>query len=200
MKRIAVYLRVSTDSQDTDMQRHAVQQWLAGRQDATVVATFEDKAMSGTKDNRPGFTALCDLVKNGGVDAVLTYRLDRLSRKAVTVLQTLLDWTRQGIEFFAIDQPVLNCTMDDPFRLTKLAMFAELAQIERATLVSRTKAGIAAARARGSQIGPKQRITDEQIMRFKSAMDRGMTATRAARLAGASKAQCYKRLREGTQR
>jgi DNA invertase Pin-like site-specific DNA recombinase len=192
MKRIAVYLRVSTEQQETAMQKHAIQQWLAAHPDAAVVATFEDLAMSGSKDARPGFTALCTMVRDGGVDAVLTYRLDRISRKAVTALQTLIDWTRQGVEFFAIDQPVLNCTMDDPFRLTKLAMFAELAQIERATLVSRTKAGIAAARARGKQIGAQRKITDEQIRTFKTAKEAGMSARQAAKVAGASKAQLYR--------
>ena len=193
MKRLATYIRVSSQMQETAMQTHAITEWLAKHPECSVVAVFEDKAISGAKDNRPGFLALCAAVNRGEIDAVLTYRLDRISRKAVTALQTLIDWTRAGVEFFAIDQPILNTAKDDPFRLTKLAMFAELAQIERETFSGRIRAGIAAAKARGTQFGAKQRITQEQIDEFRSRRTGGMSAKDAARAVGISKAQAMRR-------
>lgn len=199
MRRIATYMRVSSQHQETAMQQHAIAEWLAKHPEYEVVARFEDLAISGKRDNRPGFIELCAAVSAGNVDAVLTYRLDRISRRAVTALQTLIDWTRAGVEFFAVDQPILNTAKDDPFRLTKLAMFAELAEVESKTFGSRVKAGMAAAKANGAKFGVKQSITDEQIRQFVAFRKSGMTGKRAARAAGVSRAQALRRIKSLTE-
>lgn len=199
MRRVATYMRVSSQHQETAMQQHALKEWLAARPDCTVVARFEDYAISGKRDNRPGFLALCAAVDAGEIDAVLTYRLDRISRRAVTALQTLIDWTRAGVEFFAVDQPILNTAKDDPFRLTKLAMFAELAEVESKTFGSRVRTGMAAAKAKGVMFGAKQTITEEQVRHFMALRKSGMSGKRAARAAGMSRAQAMKRTKALTQ-
>jgi DNA invertase Pin-like site-specific DNA recombinase len=157
---LAIYLRVSTDKQDTDSQETAIVSWLA-TQPHKEIRYYRD-VMSGTKDARPGFLQLQADIAAGTVKTVVLFRLDRLTRNASTALRVLLDWIQRGIEFYVVDQPILSAAKDDPFRLTKLAMFSELAQIERETIVSRVKAGLRAAKARGVRLGAKPTISEAQ--------------------------------------
>ena len=50
---------------------------------------------------------------------------------------------------------------ENPFRRTMLAAFAEIAELERTTIVARVRAGLQAARKRGVELGPPRKITDE---------------------------------------
>lgn len=162
MRRIAVYIRVSTDKQDTAMQEFAVTEWLAKHDPGASVQFFREASMSGKLDKRPQFLALCEAVTAGSVDTVLVYRLDRLSRKASTAMQVMLDWMRAGIDFIAVDQPIFTLTRDSPLKLTMIALFSELAQIERETIVSRVRAGLRAAKARGVKLGAPNKLDLEQ--------------------------------------
>ena len=161
--RLAVYKRVSTDRQDMQMQDHSLAAWLATRPPPTSIVYFEDHGKSGSNTNRPGFQALCKAIDNKEADAVLVYRLDRLSRRATDAIELLIGWIKRDIEFFAADQPVLNLGKDQPFRLSILAIFSELAQIERDTLISRVRAGMAAAKAKGKKFGPPSTMTKTHV-------------------------------------
>ncbi len=59
VKQVAIYLRVSTDGQTTDNQRHALEA-VAQRREWRIVKAYEDAAISGSKgrDKRPGFDAM----------------------------------------------------------------------------------------------------------------------------------------------
>lgn len=150
--KLAIYYRVSTDKQDHDSQRHHVESFIKKEHpDAVVVATFEDVA-SGAKETRPGFLALQALVKSKAVDAVVVYKMDRLTRAASTALRLILQWDEAGVAFIATSQPILNLGPGAPMRRVILAIFAELAQLERDMISQRTKDGIAASRARGNPV------------------------------------------------
>lgn len=161
-QRIGVYIRVSTDKQDTDMQEFAIAEWLAKHAPNADVRYFREASMSGKLDNRPQFRALCDAVATDAIDMVLVYRLDRLSRQATTALRVLLDWMQAGKSFIAVDQPIFTLTQDNPLRLTIIALFSELAQIERETIVARVKAGLRAAKARGIKLGAPRKLDERQ--------------------------------------
>lgn len=197
MKRLGLYKRVSTDRQDTAMQQHAIDEWLAARGTDHTVTVYQDEAMSGAKAKRPAYNRLCDDVKAGKVDVVVVYRLDRLSRDAITALRVLMDWTQAGIEFVAVSQPILSVANDDAFRLTKLAMFAELAQIERQTLITRVKTGMAAARARGVRLGAARKLTPEQRAEVRKMRGAGLTLRAIAKRFGVSHHMVSNIVREG---
>ncbi len=179
-KRVCVYRRVSTLAQDTASQDHAIQQWLAAR-GWTVARVFQDEGRSGKDDTRPGFQALCAAVAAGEIDTVVCYRLDRLSRKATTAMQTLITWIQGGTEFFAVDQPILHLGTDNPFRLTFCALMAEVAELERQTIVDRVRAGLAAAKARGTKLGRKPTISQECKTRIVALRAAGHTISEVAR-------------------
>ncbi len=154
--KVAVYYRVSTDRQDLDSQINTVQGWLEAlpeerRPQSTTV--YQDEGISGKTLNRPGFQALLIDARTGKLDTIICYRLDRFSRHATTAIRLLLDLDEAGVAFISVTQPVLNLGHENPFRRTMLAAFAEIAEIERETIVARVRAGLDAARKRGVKLG-----------------------------------------------
>lgn len=161
MKNIAIYYRVSTDRQDIASQENAVQAWLEGlspEKRPQNVLTFVDEGISGKTTKRPEFTKLLDAAYSGKIDTIVVYRLDRFSRHASTAIRLLLNLDEAGVGFISVTQPVLNLGHENPFRRTMLAAFAEIAELERETIVARVVAGLNAARKRGVALGPPRKI------------------------------------------
>jgi DNA invertase Pin-like site-specific DNA recombinase len=193
MKAIAVYMRVSTDKQDHRMQRHAIDQWLMKHRPKDTV-TFYIETESGSKDTRTELGKMQADIEAGKVQTVVVYRLDRLSRKATTALSMLIKWIAGGIEFYATEQPALSASKEDPFRLTKLAMFSEIAEIERETIVARVKSGLAAAKSRGVKLGRVSQVTNEQREIIFTSRKRGIALRTIAAETGLTVSTVYRTL------
>lgn len=154
--RVALYLRVSTDLQETFSQMEALEAWLKAlppEKRPTSKRIFQDRGWSGYRDDRPGILTILDLAKAKEIDTLITFSLDRISRSATMALRYILELDSLGVAFIATSQPILNLGHENPFRRTMLAAFAEIAEVERQMIVTRIKAGMAAAKKRGSQIG-----------------------------------------------
>ena len=139
------YFRVSSDGQSIEAQRHA----LGGKFDRE----FADEGVSGgvMAANRPGFAKLLDLVRAG--DIVAIYAIDRLGRDAIDVQSTVKRLTEGGV---ALDIRGIGVSSGDVAKLT-LALFAQLAEMERAKIKERTAAGREAARASLAATGKTHR-------------------------------------------
>ncbi len=141
--RFVAYYRVSTDRQGRsglglDAQREAVARHAAGTGGA-VVAAFEE-VESGRRSDRPQLAramAECRLRRC----VLLIAKLDRLARDA----HFLLGLEKAGVEFIAADMPYAN-------RLT-IGVMALVAEEEARATSIRTKAALAAAKARGTKLG-----------------------------------------------
>ena len=81
MKRVGLYLRVSTGDQTIENQRRELAE-AAERHGWNVVATYIDEGISGSKgrDRRPGFDQLCMAVTRRQIDVVAAWSVDRLGR------------------------------------------------------------------------------------------------------------------------
>ena len=137
------YLRVSTLKQGQsglglEAQRKAVEDYLNGG-DWTVIEEMVE-IESGKNNRRPKLMEAIDLCKASGATLVVA-KIDRLTRDAAF----LLNLKDAGIEFIAADMPEAN-------RLT-IGIMALVAEQEREAISQRTKAALAAARARGIQLG-----------------------------------------------
>lgn len=137
------YLRVSTDRQGADgygieAQRHAVESFLNGGSWQLVSEFVEVE--SGKNNDRPALQQAFAACKAYGAKLVIS-RLDRLSRDACF----LLGLQNAGIDFIAVDNPHAN-------RLT-IGVLALVAEQEREAISIRTKAALAAAKARGVKLG-----------------------------------------------
>ena len=141
--RFVAYYRVSTAQQGRsglglDAQREAVRVFLAARADELAEAFTEIEP--GKNADRPQLARALDACRlTGGV--LVIAKLDRLSRDA----HFLLGLEKAGVEFVAADMPNAN-------RLT-VRLMAVIAQEEREMISARTKAALAAAKARGKKLG-----------------------------------------------
>jgi DNA invertase Pin-like site-specific DNA recombinase len=165
MNKVAIYYRVSTERQDLDSQRNTVEKWLSElppEKQPKKITVFQDEGISGKTTNRPGFQAMLDAAYASKVDTIIVYRLDRFSRNATTAIKLILNLDESGVAFVSVTQPVLNLGHENPFRRTMLAAFAEIAEIERDTIVARVRAGLDAAKKRGVRLGAPFKVSDER--------------------------------------
>jgi DNA invertase Pin-like site-specific DNA recombinase len=88
MKRVAIYLRVSTAKQDTDNQLRELEA-VAERSGWDVVRIFEDAGISGAKgrDERPGLDSMMKAVNAKRFDMVAAWSVDRLGRSLTGILK-----------------------------------------------------------------------------------------------------------------
>jgi DNA invertase Pin-like site-specific DNA recombinase len=101
MKRVAIYLRVSTDKQTTDNQRRELEA-VAERSGWKVVKVYEDAGISGAKgrDKRPGLDAMMKAVNAKEFDMVASWSVDRLGRSLTDLLGILQALHEKGVGLF----------------------------------------------------------------------------------------------------
>jgi DNA invertase Pin-like site-specific DNA recombinase len=138
------YYRVSTQEQGRsglglDGQRKAVRDYLNGG-NWTLLAEFTEIESGKRTSNRPELARALEQCRMTGAKLVIA-KLDRLSRDAAF----LIGLEASGIDFVAADMPNAN-------RLT-VRLMAVIAQEEREMISARTKAALAAAKARGQALG-----------------------------------------------
>ena len=141
--RFVAYYRVSTDRQGQsglglDAQRKAIADYLNGGA-WELVGEFTE-VESGKKSERPELARAMDACRKHKARLVIA-KLDRLSRN-FAFIATLM---KSGVEFVAADMPFAN-------KLT-IHILAAVAEHEREAISERTKAALAAAKARGTRLG-----------------------------------------------
>lgn len=139
------YARVSTDDQHLDLQRDALTKAGCGR-------LFEDTA-SGVKAERPGLTALLSSLRAG--DTVVIWRLDRLGRSLKDMIHLAEQLDAAGVGLHSVQENIDTASVGG--RLV-FHLFGALAEFERNLIRERTRAGLAAARARGRMGGRRKRL------------------------------------------
>jgi len=158
------YVRVSKadGSQVTDLQRDALTS--AGVNPSQI---YEDTT-SGKKDDRPGLAACLKALRSG--DTLIVWKLDRLGRDLRHLVNTVHDLTTRGVGFKVLTGH--GATIDTTTASGKLVFgfFAALAEFERELIVERTRAGMAAARARGRSGGRPYTMTAAKLRLAMAAM------------------------------
>ena len=141
------YVRVSDQDQSEGLQIDALKA-------AGCAAIYRDHGVSGAKTARAGLDAALAMLSKG--DTLVVWKLDRLGRSTIHLLQILDGLLERGIEFQAITQGIDTTTAVGRMIFGQLAVFAEY---ERSLISERTKAGMAAAKARGVHVGrPKREL------------------------------------------
>jgi DNA invertase Pin-like site-specific DNA recombinase len=145
------YARVSTDDQNTALQRAALQR-------AGCTTIFTDEGLSGATVKRPALTRCLTALCPG--DTLIVWKLDRLGRNLRDLI-TLLDALRtQGIHFQSLTEHIDTETAAGR---AMWQMIGVLAELERSLITERTRAGVQAAKQRGVKFGPKPKLTLQQI-------------------------------------
>lgn len=181
------YARVSTDDQNLNLQRDALQA-------AGCERIFED-AVSGAKSERTGLTALMEALRTG--DTVVIWRLDRLGRSLKNLIQLVdrLEASQVGL-----------CSLQENIDTTSSGgrlvfhLFGALAEFERNIIRERTRAGLSAARIRGRQGGRPPRLdTTKQALAIRLYQERNHTIKEICQIMGISKSTLYNYLDKAEQ-
>ena len=139
-KRVAVYVRVSTDAQNTDAQRQELEAW-AKRAGHTVVKVYEDAGISGAKgrDQRPAFDALLKAAVRREINMVAVWSSDRLARSLKHLLEVLEIIRDTGAGLYIHTQAVDTTT---PAGRAMFGMLGVFSEFEREMIQARVVAGI----------------------------------------------------------
>ena len=146
--RLIGYARVSTADQSLDLQTDALKR--AGVPETNI---YTDKA-SGVAARRPGLASALKHARAG--DTIIVWRLDRFGRSLLDLLRRVEDLDRRSIGFRSLTESIDTQT---PIGRMLLAVLGAVAQFERDLTRERTKAGIAAGKARGKVYGPKPKLS-----------------------------------------
>jgi DNA invertase Pin-like site-specific DNA recombinase len=169
--KTAVYMRVSTEKQEVDSQELEISMYL--KQKGIIEhSRYADHAYSGSNTDRPQFKQLLNDIKQGKVERLVVWKLDRLSRKLKDLINLLDAFQQYGVKVIAIHE---NIDMTTPHGIAMVHMIGVFAQLERDMGIERTKAGIAASRARGTKWGPPIKIGLEIKNKVKELRQRGVS-------------------------
>lgn len=142
---------------------------------------------------RPGMKRLLDYATEG--DIVVVWRIDRLGRSLLDVLNTVTLLRERGVKVRSISDGI---DPDTAAGRMMLGMLATLAEYERELITERVNAGMAAARQNGAKFGRppvNPNVIQEKLEIVREVRAKGRTAEEAARLVGWSRATLYRHQR-----
>src|SRR5437899_7292972 len=176
------YCRVSTDDQNPDLQLTALKR-------AGCKKVFTDKA-TGAHIKRPELAKCLKSLKEG--DTLVVWKLDRLSRSLRDLIGLLDDLKTRGVAFCSVTESIDTAT---PTGRAMWQMVGILAELERSLIQERTKAGRAAAMARGVKMGRKPKLSPQQVAHARQLREQGKSSKHIAPLLKVSERTVEKALR-----
>jgi DNA invertase Pin-like site-specific DNA recombinase len=176
------YVRVSTVAQTLDQQNAALEA-------AGVTKTFSD-TMSGACDDRPGLAALLDYVREG--DTVVVWKLDRLGRNTLNILETVKALTDRGVTLISTTDGIDSSTAAGRMMI---GVLGSLAEYERELIKERTALKRAMSLANGTKFGRRKKVAHpSHIATARRMRDDGHVAKDIAKYLGVSRATLYRYL------
>ncbi|WP_406817352.1 recombinase family protein [Mycobacterium sp. M23085] len=176
------YTRVSTVSQTLDQQNEALEA-------AGATKTFSD-TMSGARDDRPGLAALMEYVREG--DTVVVWKLDRLGRNTLHILETVKTLTDRGVTLISVTDGIDSSTAAGRMMI---GVLGSLADYERELVKERTALKRETSRANGTRFGRPRKVNHaDHIATAKRMQLDGHTGKDIAKYLGVSRATLYRYL------
>jgi len=146
------YARVSTEDQNLGLQLDALAH-------AGCERIYQDEGISGAATDRRALNDALAALAPG--DVLVTWKLDRLGRSLAHLISITTRLEAEGIGFRSLSEAIDTTTASG--RLLFHVMGA-LAEFERALISERTRAGMAAAKARGQHLGRERKVRDEDAL------------------------------------
>lgn len=173
-RRVALYVRVSTDEQTIENQRRELRA-VARRHGWNIVDVFVDAGISGAKgrDQRPGFDALLEGIARRDFDMVAAWSVDRLGRSLQHLVGFLEELRAKGVDLYLHRQGLDTST---PAGRAMFQMCGVFAEFERAMIQERVKAGMQRAQEHGTKSGKpigRPPLSDRLKDRIRAALEAG---------------------------
>src|SRR5215471_12795030 len=138
VKRAALYIRVSTAEQGTDLQESELKEYCERRGWNFVI--YRDKGQSGAKQDRPALNSLLTDLKKRKFDVLVVWALDRLARSLKQLLTIAEECRSLGVDLVSLKQNV-DTTL--PAGRLTFQVLGAVAEFEREMLRERVRAGMA---------------------------------------------------------
>jgi site-specific DNA recombinase len=151
--RKSVEDRTATDFGSIEAQRESCEAFVKSQAALgwTALPTrYDDEGFTGANVDRPALARLLADIEAGNVDAVVVYKIDRLSRSIADFVGLMETFDRRGVSFVSVTQQFNTSTSVGRLTLNLLTVFA---QFERETISERTRDKMRAARRRGKFTG-----------------------------------------------
>ena len=169
-KRVAFYLRVSSDGQTTENQRLELEKVAKGR-GWKIAAVFDDNGVSGAKgrEHRKQFDQLIKDATRGKFDLVAAWSVDRLGRSLQDLIAFLNELHGVGCDLY-LHQQAIDTT--SPAGKAMFQMCGVFAEFERSIIRERINAGLSRAKANGKRLG-RPRVDESVEQAIREALRRG---------------------------
>ncbi len=172
------YARVSTKEQNYEMQIQALR-------NAGCEKIFSEKE-SGSSDDRREFKKALTFLREG--DTLIVWKLDRLGRSVSQSSRVLETLKEKKVSVVSLIENIDTRTIFGEWLFYFASIFAEM---ERNSIIERTKAGIKFAREQGVRIGRPPKMTEDNIEIIRELLKAGWTVKKIAEKLGISQSSIY---------
>ena len=181
------YARVSTVEQNLDRQMDMLINYGLDKRNI-----YQEK-ITGTKADRPELNRMIEELRDG--DVVVIADLTRVSRSTKDLLEIVDRIKGKGASIKSIKDTWLDTTTENPYNSFLLTVMSGLSQLERDLISTRTKEGLASAKARGRNGGrPSERNEKAEIVRM--LYEKGYKIVDIVKQTGLSRATVYRTLKD----
>ena len=186
MKRIAIYARVSTQSQSTEQQLFTLRE-VANRTNSNIVSEYTD-TISGATDSRPGLDALLLAARQRKFDTLYCYSIDRLGRSTKNLIAVVEELQALKIDLYFYREGIDTTTPTGKCVFTILGSVAEL---ERNLIRERVCAGLQKAKRNGVKLGRPSRMNDGLKSAIRLLREKGLGIKQIAKQVGVGVGSVY---------
>jgi DNA invertase Pin-like site-specific DNA recombinase len=180
MKRVAIYTRVSTEEQKTDLQLMDLKEYVTRR--GYDIYTFYEDIVSGATKERKALDQLMEDAKHRKFDIVLVWKFDRFARSLKMLVDSLALFQELGIDFISYKENIDTTTSMDRLIFHINSAYAEF---EREIIRDRVKAGVKAKREKTGTWGRKALAGNTQE-KIRELISQKHSIRRIAKLLGVS--------------
>lgn len=174
-KRVALYLRVSTDQQTVENQRLDLIT-VADRLGWTIVEELADEGISGAKgrDQRPAFDRLMQMITRKEIDLIACWSVDRLGRSLSHLVSFLGEINARGVDLYLHTQGLDTST---PAGRAMFAMLGVFSELERSILRERILAGL----QRSTKKSGRPPLDPDKVAKIQRTLRSGLSINATAR-------------------
>lgn len=151
--KAAIYVRVSTEDQQHDMQTHELREYC--ERNKWEIVEYAEKQSSVKK--RPVHDQLMKDAALKRFDVVVVWRMDRFARSLQQLLNNVEKLDHYGVRFISPFQSI-DTDQKNPGGRLLMQMLGAFAEFERAIIVDRVRAGVAQAKRKGKHCGRPKKI------------------------------------------
>ena len=190
-KHTAIYMRVSSRDQTHASQQPDLQRW-AEAHGGTVV--WHKDTFTGKTMDRPGMEKLMDELRQGKVERIVVWRLDRLGRTTRGLCQLFEELGERSVDLVSLKD---GFSLSSPAGRLHARILASVAEYETEVRAERVAAGQAVARRNGktwggSEKGWRWKVTDDQVTAIREMKAAGKKIAQIARVTGLSRPTIYR--------